>query len=143
CFYDCHTNSSFCGLEPPPTCGGNPPPPPPSPEGQKCTLYGPNHDTTSCPQGYSCIVAANDQDPKAAVWNGVCQAWVDGVDYCSSDQACVDHNAKGWTCNEDRECQAPVSTPQGDLTINSHYPNDGETVYGGATITFTFSKPVD
>jgi hypothetical protein len=78
---------------------------PPDPEGQPCTLSGANHTTNSCPNGYDCNGAA------APNWTGKCKRWVDGVDYCSGDQACVDKNGQGWTCDDGTTCLPPPPPP--------------------------------
>ncbi len=75
-------------------------------QGSACTLTSSgsstDHNSNSCPNGYNCKGAV------APKWEGTCDAWVDGVDYCSSDDACVAHHGTGWTCSDDtRDCVAP------------------------------------
>ena len=70
------------------------------------------HKMDSCPQGYSCNSSG------APNWQGTCQALVDGVDFCNSNQACVKYHGCGWICTDDRECQPP--TPIQELWCALH-----------------------
>jgi Cys-rich repeat protein len=135
---------------PPPPPSPTPPPPPPPPvvdpgckmdsdctNGEKCDTSDGECvgclTNTDCSNGQTCDTGKHQC---VAPW---VPPYTPEPGYCSSDQECISAHGAGWTCSEDRLCQAA-----GPLTIVSHYPDSTDTVQNpNLEITFTFNKPMD